>query len=780
MESHDEQLPDSVDGVVVPPSDAPAATTPASVVAPKSSGAERGGSVAKMPSTGMEMVQAFEEDFVAAGGSKQTAGTYGWWARRFLLHLEEKGISFDKMTDGEAEAYLAKTVNPITHNVGVTALSAFFDSASKRGKQFAPQTMTRMKTKRKNNKSQQNQQVPGVPAGAVPMSAPLDNPFASPYVAPMQTQQVAAPVAAPPQMPAQVQPTQAPQQRPVQQSAFTSLGQRVRISKVASGGDGTVPPGMLITLGTYDKGMIEPYGTLENFIATCIRPVNGPKPGEPVVVYRVQNLDTSARPLPGQEWSIPILPDPLAPAPAQHGAQQVVVQAPLVNNMPQAIMEKMLGIAFDQQAQAQKRYDDLLTQLTAKKNAGEINDSTMLLLLQQNRPEPLDVDKLKRALKDELATLAPPPPPPTPMGMGMGGMMGGGFGGGLFDAPPPRADPALDRMSALIEKQTEMMNQLVMRQLTQQPPPQKDPMETAMAMVTAMNAMSNKPNPVMEQLAALTLKQFENPPKSKTLQEIIGDVQAIRQLTEPPERGDSFLDKMVDMIGVVAENGDKLGEMFARMKGGAIKAALTPPQQPRLPAQAPQAAAPAADAAQKPKQPVVLPAPVKAAVIALMEVYQTGNTSVENDANYAQAMVNLLEALNSAGTDAASGVSWTAVAERVVDLFKRANNKTDLQALILNLFQWLKVRVSDPAFTDHLTTVMHRNYTAIFGFIDGGQKVLDDADGAQPAPATGTAPAAPTATAAPAASAAPIASAEEDGDEEDEEEDAELAADPAA
>ena len=703
----------------------------------------------------MELVKYLEEDFNAAG-KKQTGSTYSWWARRFIGALEDKGWTIATMPANAAEDFLSKTTNPITHNVGVTGLTSFLSSLERRGVKFEPQPMTRMKIVRKKK-------TPAPPAGAPMSAAPLDNPFVSPF----QTAPSAAPVQAvamqPASQPTQVvmqprpsQPVQSHAQPQHQQEAFRSLGRRVRISKLSGSNDYGVAPGQPFVIGVYDKFQIEAEGSLENFIMFRLRPSVGPKPGEPPVVYRAENLDTSGRPLQGQFWDVPIVADPLASRDAAGSTPQIVVQPPANAG---GASERMLEFAFAQQKEAQARYDALQRQLLEKRDAGKLDDATLMLLLERNKPAPLDPEALKRMIKEEMAAAAPPPPPALPqMPMGMGG-----FGGGLFDTQPPRTDPAIDRLAALMEKQSDMMNQITMRLMTPPPAaPQKDPMELAMAMVTMMQA-NTKSDPIKDELAKLTIAQIANPAKSKTLQETLGDLAAIREFTAPPERGDSFLDKVVDLFSVVAENGDKVGEMLANIKGGAIRAALQPrppqPQPQQLPAQSAVQTPP-----QQPQapQPIQLPEPAKDAVRAMSRLFEGGAREVTQDASYVECLVALLQALHGAGEP------WAPVAMKAIDLYKAANNKAEVQGTILNLFRWIRVKVNGTEFTDHLTLVLHRNYPEIYSLLSGGeQKTLADL-GATTPPAGSTPPPSLTVVAPPPADASEEDEEEAEGEGEEE------------
>lgn len=726
---------DSVDGVPVPmaapPPAPPAVKTKAAAVAtpppPPALLPEQGGTSGDT-GEGAALVHAMRESYRATGQST-TGSTYARWARHFLDYLGDQKLSLSTMPGDAAATFLTATHNPITHNIGVTALNTFFRLAAEKGAAVVPQTMTRMKTNKKRKE-------PPATAG-VPMS---NDPFNSPY----QTMPVgASPAPIPPTPPAPpvqqvvmqrpVQPTlpQQPQQQaahqnqhPYQQQqnndAFRSLGRRVRISKLSGAQEYGVAPGQLYVIGIYDKALIEAEGSLENFLMFRIRPSVGPKAGEAPVVYRAENLDTSGRPLQGQFWDVPIVADPLASAaPSAQPAQQFLPQPQ--QTTPNTAMERMLEIAFAQQKEAQTRYDSLQQQLMAKRNDGKLDDTTLMLLLERNKPAPVDLEAIKRSLKEEMRTEAPAPLPASPAPM-----FGGG--GGLFDMAPPRADPAIDRLAALMEKQADMTNQMMMRLMTPPPaPPQKDPMEVAMAMLTMMNGRTD---PLKDELAKLTLANLASPAKSKPLQEILGDLAAIQKFTAAPERNATFMDQLTDLVGVVVENGDKVGEMLGRMRSGALRAAMAPPAPAQLPAQTRPAPQPVQAAPQQQVQQtqpgaqiVAHPEAVVISVKALVARLRGGDVSREADIHYVEGLMDLLRQLD------ASGSPWKEVSAKVLDLYKQANTRLDIKGTVLNLFRWIRVLIEKEALIDHLVTVLHRNYSTIYGLItDGQQKVLSDAE----------------------------------------------------
>jgi hypothetical protein len=706
-----------------------------------------------------------------ANGQAPTGYTYAGEMKKFLSWLKAHGLAFDTMVPGTAERFLVETIpNSVTRNRGVVALKTLFEKATALGFKFTPQEMSRTSRKSKKTAPETAPVASAVGGSAMSIPAPavLDS-TAQPYTQPYTQPTAAAPVAAP--KPAAPAP------------AFPSLGQRVRICKIAGATEPGIPPGTPIPIGMYPKALVEADGSLDNFIMQRVRPMHGPRSGEGAVLYRVENLDTSGRPLPGQYWDVPVLPDingvPVAPQMGVQPQPMVMMGTqfqPQPAAQPQnggagAAMERMVEMAFRQQESAQARYDQLLTTLSQQKQTGQIDQTTFMLLAEKYRPEPLDLEKLKREFRAELVAAQPPP-----TNNGLGGM-DPMLAASLFTPQQPKADPAMDRIAAMMEKQAEFNNQMMMRLMSPPPAPQqRDPMEIAMAMVTMMNAQQQKSDPVKDQLAALTLQKLSDPPKSSGLAEAVQNFQMIRELTGGGESR-SALDGVLETINVMAENADKLGTMFGKMKGAAMAGALQPRNAPvPPPTQAQQRRAlpaqtkPAAPAPAKPKQPQMVQLP-PAGQEKFRELIKSFALPPEEDQKLVVALYEVLQSLDELGDP------WKKIGEAIRNAFINANSVAEIQALVVRLFQLcgaVKV-LSTPDGQKgiaRLTEILHINYSAIYaGLTEGQEKTIADA------------PQAASADAAPA-EGEPVAEGEESaegegGDDEEEGDEAEPETEPA-
>lgn len=740
----------TVDGVAIEvPPPPPGVNGQSNGATPPKNGKKGGSTTPAAPSVVVrpeDELPALTVEKFAAAGSENTGHSYALEQRKFLTWMKNHSLTFENMPPGTADRFLIESIkNPVSRNKGVVALNTMFEIAKAQGIRFLPQEMTRM--------SRKKAAPPPAPAVAPQQGAQMTQP--SQIAAPMVYTQ---PTSAPPVQQPAPQQQQATQQHTQQGAhvapAFPSLGQRVKVSKIAGPSEAAlgVPPGTPLQIGTYPKALIEADGSLDNFILQRIRPSHGPHAGQGPVIYRVENLDTSGRPFQGQSWDVPVLPD-INGAQQQQGMQQMPQQMPMMQVAPAQpaqgnVTDKLFDRVLQLSEAANQRYEALLQSIT-QKSGGQIDPATMMLL-QQMKPDPaVTLAQMKNEMKAEFEKMAQAAtPPPVQQQQPMMPSFDPFAAAAAMQAAQPKADPAMDRLAAMIEKQSDMMNQLFMRQMTQPAAVQRDPIETFGQLMLLMDK-NKQSDPIKDQLAALTLQKLNEKPTSSGFQEAIAHFQMIDQLRGGGEQSPDAFSRMLETIEVLAENADKVGSMVGKMRSGAISGAirnatqppqqrqLPPPQQPRQAAQPPQARKPAAPAAAAPKQPqrVAMPA---AGINAFNTLVQVANTSPD-DGEVGTALYSTLELLSGLGEP------WAGISLRTLERYKAANAKPDVSAAVVQLFNLCSggKALQHPEVVravDRIVNVLHASYSAIYKLLtDGQDKVLADAApplpvAAEPAP----------------------------------------------
>lgn len=685
---------------------------------------QKTGSAGGFDSRPESKIPAQVEETYKAQGQSDTGISYAGEQRKFLNWLNTQGLHFGTMPSGAVDKYLIENYpNPLTRNKWASALSTMIATARAMQIPFADQSISRYKREPKPK--------------MIVAPPPSDRPFVLPgsptmMAAPPQAQQyqhatppsaAAIPMALPVEPPPPPSPNAIQKAAPSkpQQGAFPSLGARMKISRIADGTTPNVPPGYEIPINTYSKELIEMEGSIENFIMVRIRPYHGPYSGQPVAMYRVAMLDNSGKALPGHHWDIPIGADPntFAPAgqqggygqqPQQQYPQQLPQQSSLVAaGNPSATMERLMERALEIAATERKEYEQKKKDLEEQRNKGQFSDTQFYMLMSQNPPpKPIDITALRRELREELNATQPAPVQSAPASAAQ---LNDLFGG------PPKTDPLVEKLLANVESLNRQLIEMASKPAPAAPVVQ-NPIDQLTALATVMKALQPPPPPpnaLMEQLAALALRQVTEPQKAKGIAEAIAEYKAIKELTgDTGEAGPTAGQTLVDAIHAVAENADKLGDMFAKLKGGAAKSAFQQARQQR-------AQLPAGQQEQTAPQSYMIAQKTQVAFAGMLKVVDDVKAPPED---VFVGVMGVLEALREEEDSRGKMIT-----ERTLELFNTANSRLDLQTMIVRFFGWCGAsKINTEARTNRIASVMHTDYSTIYRMLNNGEeKVISDA-----------------------------------------------------
>lgn len=693
-------------------------------------------------------------------------------ARRFLEWLQDRGQTLGNMTGTAVEEYLNGIENPVTRNVAASAIRVLFDTCLTVGHKYVAQPVNRVRVPSGKKRVQTASPVavagaaptaPGVaPAPVVPSNLPITYGSAA--------QSVAAAAVTPSVDPgalAQARPL--PTRRPT--SGVPSLGGRIRVSKRLDGSEGLgLPVGSRVFIGEYTADDLDGEGSVARFIASYIRPKHGPWAGGRPATYIVERLDNVGNPMAGGSLDVAVMPgeDPAPSTPSTPPPQPQVTPMPVQPAAPAAPAAPPSDKFLDYLMEEQRRRDEKAEKTIAElKEQGKGMDATTLMLLTEKlRPQPIDVAAAAKAFREAQGPVkseAPALPPPAPVTLPPHPAMGfGGFD--PFGPPQPaRPDATIEALLAQVRDLTTKVTDMAAKTTA---PPAQDPITLMTAMATAMKAMQPPPppppppNPIMDQLAGITLQRLSAEPKTKTLAETLSDLRAVQQFMGGGEgSGPSAGEVIVELIN----NADKLGDFLAKMKMGSMAPPTLPakPAQPALPAQ------PAVAAPQQKTPTPPLPDAAKQAIVALWKAPEDAEQDIV--ANLWNLLTTLMQAPEP----------WPMVGKRVMEGFIAADSKPEIRAIVTQLMIWCGAKRSmTEAGIEKIVTVLHRHYSLIYAQMKGGeQKVLKDAEGAAPDAPTGDAPEAEEQAEA-GAEVEEVGGEDEEQEQDDTEQDDEWAAKP--
>lgn len=666
-------------------------------------------------------------------GSKATGESYAGHLRRFLTWCAARAIDPKTMPEDTAARYMEESYpNPVTRNQTGVALRAAFDCCVAHGIPMAKQVVPKV-NKPKKEKAKAAAEVGGVvPTRTNGAAAHVEVPTASfsdltgreSAAQPAPTQRIAAPRAQP----------AAPNKKPGQ--VVPSLGQRIRISTRASGSEGLgVPVGTLILVGDFNGADIDGEGRIEAFIANQIRPVYGPFAGERARTYYVDRLDNLGNPIPGGTVYVPIMPAP-GEAPRGAAAPPPPAAAPPGASPTGITGDRMLDYIVTEARRREDEANKRIEEIKAAAQQKGMDPTMLMLLINQVKPPPLDVDALVREFKKanpEPRRRRPDPLeedfdlqaggrfPGTPSFPGMQPM--GGLGGGLDPFGPPTKDPAIEAITQMMKQQNDTLNTLLTSMLTKmnQPAATQQPMDLANLIALAK---SLAPAPAPESalgskvFEALIMKALQPPPppeKPKSIPETLKEIAALREAADALGGTEEKPPSGAEVLMAMFENAPAIGQAI-----GTVLAAVPRPPTLGAPGQ-PQRPAPGQPPAPIPQKTpsAPLPKPAQEAFLRLAKV------EGESDA---QEIVNdfflILDAFVKSGAE-----PWPRAANKLVDDLKKCDTRIEVQNVVTNMFVWSGAkRYLNEANVERITEVIHSNYSGIYAqFTDGQEKVLKDA-----------------------------------------------------
>lgn len=594
------------------------------------------------------------------------------------------------------------------------------------------------------------------PVGAYPTPAPTPTPVAPPAPQPLQGMRATA-------------------QR-VKGSPLP-VGGRVRIYKVATGYEGAgIAPGQRIGVGEYLMDDVSGEGPIQNWLSRWVVPNFGPKAGQSDTTYIVEKLDDRgqiqsafsfafAAPVgqaagqPGSAMPPFYLggPVPPGPTPGPGFAPPPYSPAQASPRVESPTEQRFIEYLLSQQQDQQRRYEEVAKTLQEQKT----DPAMMMLLLERAKPQPIPWERVLTEMRRSSEPAFPPPSGPS----GQAPLT-------IMDpfasmSQPSQMQPIADALVRTTEKVMEMSRAPQAAPPAPPAPPPPDPfshplvgelMRGAIAKMNAPHAPSQ--SPVEAKLDKVLDYLLKPPEKSRTISEQLGDMKAmVEAFREISGGGEDRANPIVETVGMLIENADKVGELVKSFAGFDGKA-------PPLPKKEQKKALPAGQSQQT--QKLTLPEDAQKALIAL-------NTAPEGEAGeqaVADAVFGLVGSLLQAPEP------FPRLGQLVINAFNEADSKPELRAMVVNILVkcGAKKLAADPSLVEKVAAVLHKHYGFIFASLNGGKekKLLDAEEPTPPAKATvdSTASAPAKESTAPMVNP-PVASANGETDEEDGEEEGE-------
>ncbi|MDO8690609.1 MAG: hypothetical protein Q7R39_11475, partial [Dehalococcoidia bacterium] len=229
--------------------------------------------------------------------------------------------------------------------------------------------------------------------------------------------------------------------------------------------------------------------------------------------------------------------------------------------------EKLLDYLTSNERDAKERYDKLLEQVSTKGSAG-MDPMALMMLLERSKPQPLPWKEMMAELKANQ-----PSPFESKLDKSLSGL------DALMMAPAPeKKDHATEALGRIVES---LIAAQVKTAATPAPAavvPVQDPLmgQILTALIAKAFAVPTGPTALEAKLDKI-IEINLTPQKSKGMSELGGDMVAMIELMkklrpeeEPPPH------PLVETIGLIAENADKLGDALAKI--------MTSRQAPQLPA----------------------------------------------------------------------------------------------------------------------------------------------------------------------------------------------------
>lgn len=723
----------------------------------------------------------------AEAGAAETGKSYGDLVRQFLSWCSARGLDVGNMPSDTCLRWLEQSYPAAsTRNHVGSAMRAAFDIAVTRGVAIARQEIPRNlfpKRAKPASEAAPTQRVQRGMSTSQPSQTPTVPRTEEPH--PQAPQPAVSQAARETQRVGAAQPRATPVGAKRGTSAVPPLGGRIRVYKRIDGTEGLpshLPVGSVVVIGTYGLADLDGEGRIEDFIANRLRPIYGPFQGEPATTYMVDRLDNLGNPIPGASLEVPVMPlDTPRPAVRGGGSPPYLPMQPQQGQPGGAPTPTPLGSTTDlggkfieylmaQQQRAESKAEEALRQMREAASSRGMDPALVMLMAERLRPEPIDIAKaaseFRRAYGIEEEPLPPPMPPRRHQsayggGGGLGGAYGGGLGGlddlgGLDGVPPapvaaqpPARDPLIEVLGSMLREQSTMLRELLIAKQgngAPAPTPQAQMGDMLNLMQSLANAMrpqkSELESQVMQAAVSRLLAPPEKPRGTSELLKELRDLQAAREILEgagqdkPLGLGDiamAAVENLPTIMQAVASaraiQPPKLA-VIADRRGSGLRgpaaAAMPPPAgtvtrarhanghangraNGQANSQTNGHATPTAP------QGVVLPDEARKQFLVLKDS--------TDDQQIADAIFAIL------GTYMQAPDPWPLCAKRLIDGFNAADSRTELQAVVTNLFVWAGAkRVMTAENVERITDVLFRYYTPIYAQINNGrEKHLADA-----------------------------------------------------
>lgn len=605
------------------------------------------------------------------------------------------------------------------------------------------------------------------PNGSAPAGVPSPHDALVALIAPEEEVQEEAPAPAPRTPPPQNLPPRAPfvgrqmtPPRPMTKHATQNRNPiaammpatgKLRISRV-SDGSGSQPAGKAQLIGEYNATEVTRYADPVSFVHGAIRPAYGPLPGMPDVVYLVEQLNEY-----GQVVGAPLevaVAAPLAGAAGPGVGAYGTVPLPGQQSREAILTDRIMDMIAKKEAENEKKYQEMISQMTSATGKGA-DPTMMFMLMNQMRPQPIDVEAVIRAAKSTLGERTAPVLAAPVLTAPNYPSRGRSAFGGLDLAEDDSNKNLTDLLKSVVERAFEQKNI--------PPPPAAPVVDPMMQMMTMMKLFKEMSGDSESQRLREELRDLKNQMasgKNTDFTSRLNEMMALKRFTEEMSGNDdpSLLETIFGNMPDIGEGVSKIISSLGKIQAPSIEVL----KQKAAAAKAPPTAPPAAAA------PHEVPQTVVSAILALRDAKPEEEQLILN------ALFSVISGLSSADE------FWQDKAQQLVDAIKQVRNKSEIRQLISTTFMLLGARnILTEELVEKTSAVLHKYYSGLYQQLFGSERHLEDegAAGQPGVPAPGvpapsvTSPVV-TAPVVPAPStAAPPVTAEDDEDESDEDED---------
>lgn len=677
-----------------------------------------GRNVTDQPINTSEFITKLQAAFDHRGLADSARRTYENTAFGFLEWAKAKGLTLGTMPESAPMEYLAESLPEratAAHVFGQQGLKTLFSILADHGIKVAPYlwytinlspeekaiktAKHREYIKRRNAASAAAAAAAArisVKERAQPMSAVngsggevTDNIFDDAQAAPVpqQAQAVVLPpraveAPAPMQAPA---PGKAPVRRAQAQPGIFPQSGQVKIHKRAT--EPGLPPGQLILIGQYTIEDLSGEGSIAQFIHTHLVPQYGPYAGGRNTVYIVERLDDRGQIMPGQRWEIPVL----APSGPERGSAQQERSPSVQPSFPQSseIETKLVDYLQKSESESRNAFMGLLTDMRDSTKTGGLDATTLMLLLEKHRPEPMNWKEIMSEIRKEREQNTPAPiilPEP---------------------APVKESNQGMEVVVGLLGKMIDRLGQ-ISSQPPPPPPPARDPIFEMMMKTVIDKAFTPTPSPLDSKLDRL-LEMAVSPQKTK-ISEMAENLKEIIDLTKSIKPDEPGPHPIIEGLGMLLENADKVGEMFARISALRAPMVGSGPGGPGGGQSQPQP---------EQKKLIEVPPLPSEAILALRSTAQAQTT----DQHIVDALFKLMQTLAQSPAE-----GHKRLCQAIYKGFLEVGSKSEIRALATNIFVKCGERnIATDDVIEKVTACLHKHYTEIYRSLTNQEKVLPDA-----------------------------------------------------